>query len=113
MPIGENMYDVFDNETLSNNCVINWASLVNCLINSPWFGLVETEQFVANELYFITLCRHRLCDLYMQQWFGIISQRSSCILYKDLHVSFSFSQYLNITIALKHRVALTQFRTKT
>ena len=49
-----------------------------------------TEQLVANELYLITLCRQRLCDRYIQQWFGIISQRSSCILHKDLHVSYLF-----------------------
>ena len=34
------------------------------------------------------------------------------MLYKDLHVSFSFSEYLNITMPLKHKIALTKFRTK-
>ena len=105
------MYNVLYNATLSVNRVINWASLVKRLINSLGFGLVWTEQFVANELYFITSCKQRLCDQYIQQWFGIISQRSSCMLYKDLHVSF-FSDYLNITMPLKHIIALTKFRTK-
>ena len=63
-------------------------------------------------LFFISSCKQRLCDQYIQQWFGIISQRSSCMLYNDLHVSFSFSEYLNITMPLKHRIALTKFRTK-
>ena len=106
------MYNVLYNATLSVNRVINWASLVKSLINSLGFGLVWTEQFVANELYFITSCKQRLCDQYIQQWFGIISQRSSCMLYKDLHVSFSFSEYLNITMPLKHRIAFTKFCTK-
>ena len=111
-PLVKQMYNVLYNATLSVNRVINWASLVKSLINSLGFGLVWTEQFVANELYFITSCKQRLCDHYIQQWFGIISQRSSCMLYKDLHVSFSFSDYLNITMPLKHRIALTKFRTK-
>ena len=34
------------------------------------------------------------------------------MLNKDLHVSFSFSDYLNITMSLKHIIALTKFRTK-
>ena len=106
------MYNVLYNATLSVNRVINWASLVKSLINSLGFGLVWTEQFVASELYFITSCKQILCDQYIQQWFGIISQRSSCMLYKDLHVSFSFSEYLNITMPLKHRIAFTKFRTK-
>ena len=72
-----------------------------------------TEQFVANELYLIISCKQRLCDQYIKQWFGIISScMSSCMLYKDLHVSFSFSDYLNITMPLKHRIALTKFCTK-
>ena len=111
-PLVKQMYNVLYNATLSDNRVINWASLVKSLINSPRFGLVWTEQFVASELYFITSCKQRLCDQYIQQWFGIISQRSSCMLYKDLHISFSFSEYLNITMPLKHRIALIKFRTK-
>ena len=46
-----------------------------------------TKQFEANALHFIILCIQRLRDQYrpIHQWLGIISQRSSCILYKDLH----------------------------
>ena len=33
------------------------------------------------------------------------------MLFKDLHVSF-FSEFLNITMPHKHRIALTKFRTK-
>ena len=106
-PLVKQMYNVLYNATLSDNRVINWASLVKSLINSLGFGLVRTEQFVANELYFIALC-----DQYIQQWFGKISQMSNCILYNDLHVSFSVSEYLNITMPLKHRIALTKLRTK-
>ena len=82
----QQMYNIVYNATLSVNRVINWASLVKSLINGLGFGLAYTEQFVANELYFITSWKQRLCDQYIQQWFGIISQRSSCMLYKDLHV---------------------------
>ena len=110
-PLVKQMYNVLYNATLSDNRLINWASLVESLINSLGFRLVWIEQFVANELYFITLCKQRLCDQYIQQWFGIIRQRLSCILYKDLHVSFSFSEYLNMT--MPQRIALTKFRTKT
>ena len=109
-PLVKQMYNVgaLYNATLSDNRVINWASLVESLINSLGFGLVWTEQFVANEPYFISLSKQRLCEQYIQQWFGIIGQRSSCMLYKDLHVSFSFADYLNITMPLKHRIALTK-----
>ena len=34
------------------------------------------------------------------------------MLYKDLHILFSFSEYLNITMPLEHRIAITKFRTK-
>ena len=58
-PLVKLMYNVLYNATLSVNRVINWASLVKSLINSLGFGLVWTEQFVANELYFITSCKQR------------------------------------------------------
>ena len=89
-PLVKQMYNVLYCVTLSDKRVINSASLVKSLIISLGFGLVWTEQFVANEFYFITLCKQRLCDQYIQQWFGIISQMSSCMLYNDLHVSFFF-----------------------
>ena len=57
-PLVKQMYNVLYNATSSDNRVINWASLVKSLINSLGFGLVWIEQFVvANELYFITLCK--------------------------------------------------------
>ena len=90
------MYNVLYNATFSYNRVINWASIINSLR----FGHVGTEQFVADELYFITLCRQRLCDQYM------VWTKWSCILYNDLHFSFSFSEYLNITMPLEHTITL-------
>ena len=64
-PLVKQMYNVLHNATLSDNRVINWASLVKSLINSLGFGLLWTEQFVANEHYFITSCKQRLCDQYI------------------------------------------------
>ena len=42
-PLVKQMYNVLYNATLSDNRVINWASLVKSLINSLGFGLVWTE----------------------------------------------------------------------
>ena len=67
-PLVKLMYNVLYNATLSDNRVINLGCIVTSLINSLRFGLVWNEQFVANELYFITLCRQRLCDQYIKQW---------------------------------------------
>ena len=106
------IYSVLFNATLINIHVVNWASFVKKLINNLGFGEVWTRQTVENERNFINLCTQRLRDQFIQEWFANINNRPSCRLYKELHVTFNFSEYMNIIMPHKHKICLTKFRTR-
>ena len=105
-------YNTLYRDIVANDRGINWATSVRDLLCGLGFGEVWYQQGVGNKAAFINVCRQRLRDQSIQQWFGFVRNKSGCILYRELKGEFIFSKYLNVIKSKKHRVALTRFRTR-
>ena len=104
----KSMYSQVD----ENNNIINWAVCGRDLLLGLGFWEVWYQQGVANKSLFLRTCRQRLRDQYIQQWYGPLRDRSSCLLYQELKNEFDYSEYLKSIKCHKWRVALTRFRTR-
>lgn len=107
-----NSYMSLYNNIVDNNRSVNWVVGVRNLLNGLGFGEVWYQQGVVNKTLFIRTCKQRLCDQYIQQWFGALRDRSGCLLYRELKIEFVYSEYLNVVRCFKWRTALTRFRTR-
>ena len=92
-----------------NAMLENWASLVRKLLCSIGCNEVWLQQGVSNRHSFLRQCKR---DIYIQNWSELINLKSSCLLYKNVHVDFKLSKYLILVNVKKHRLALTKFRLK-
>ena len=62
----------------------NWVIRVRNLLNNTGFSIVWQNQGVGNEIEFLTLLRHRLQDMFIQDW------------HSRLDLSLRASQYRNL-----------------
>ena len=89
--------------------VVTWVTLVKDLLNKCGMGNYWFEQFVGDERYFIAVFKERLQDIFLQEWYGELSQTSDLRLYKHIKISFKYESYLN-ECSRALRVAATKVR---
>ena len=95
-----------------NTMLENWTSLDRKLLCSMGCNEVWLQQGVSNRHSFLRQCKQRLRDIYIQNWSELIHLKSSCFLYKNVHVDFKLSKYLIVVNVKKHRLAHIKFRLK-
>lgn len=98
--------------TVGENRDVNWVYCVKNLLCELGFAGVWHAQGVANRTQFLKQCKQRLQDQYIQQWYGGLRVRTSCLLYREIKQEFGISEYLKCVKCLKWRVALTRFLTR-
>ena len=72
------------------------------------FGEVWLNQEVGNEKLFLTAFKQRIGDTYLQTWNQNINNNRKSILYKEIP-PYVYLRHIKI---IKHRIALTHFRTR-
>ena len=76
------------------------------------FGEVWLNQGVGDEKLFLAAFKQRIGDTYLQTWNQKINSNRKSILYKEFQITFSPCVYLRHVKNIKHRIALTHFRTR-
>ena len=89
--------------------VTTWATLVRDMLNNCGFGNFWADQYVENEVKFMSMLKQRLYDIYKQDWCGEIGQTSDHRLYKHIKDAFCYEKYLNVC-PLNLRIPLTKLR---
>ena len=87
----------------------NWASLVKRLLCNLGFFHVWLSQGVGNHVSFLNMCKQRLSDNYLQEWFGKVKHSSDTMLYRYVKLQFDYSEYLNILNLPLYRYTMTKF----
>ena len=94
----------------SDNTIVNWAALVRYMLFNLGFGYAWMQQGVTNRTYFISLFKQRLRDQYIQQWFTLVSTRSSCSIYKNVTNHFRCQNYFHMVTNCTHIISLIRFQ---
>ena len=87
----------------------SWASEMKRLIESLGLNYAWLQQGVGNINSFISLCKQRLNDQFIQKWSEEINSSSRADTYK-LFSDFGFKPYLNDVTVTKFRKSFTRLR---
>ena len=68
------------------------------------------KQEVLNTRHFKALCKTKLKDLYIQNWFTLLKESKCCANYRSFKQSFNFEKYLT-KLPTKYTIAICKFRT--
>ena len=96
-----------DIEILPNK--VSWASNVKSLLESLGLNHAWINQSVGNSKAFLSLCKQRLTDQFVQTWQAEINDSTRADSYK-LFSDFGFKSYLNVISITKFRTDLTRLR---
>lgn len=88
---------------------VNWASLVRHLLLSLGFYEVWLNQGVGDYAKFISLCRQRLNDTFIQNWRARLENSTRALFYNRIAV-FQFQPYLEKVNVLKFSQAFSRLR---
>ena len=86
---------------------VNWASLVRHLFLSLGFYEVWLNQGVGDDAKFISLCRQRLNDTFIQNWRARLENSTRALFYNRIAV-FQFQPYLEKVNVLKFSQAFSR-----
>ena len=89
--------------------VQNWASSVQCLLESPGFNNVWLFQCVGNINAFLVVVKQRLTDNFIQNWNERIQTSSHARTYSLFH-DFSYKTYLDVVKIEKFRFVMSRIR---
>ena len=68
------------------------------------------KQEVLNTRHFKALCKTKLKDLYIQNWFTLLKESKCCANYRSFKQSFNLEKYLT-KLPTKYTIAICKFRT--
>ena len=91
---------------------VNWVSLVRNLLYEHGFGYVWQAQSVGDTGGFLRVFKMRSHDMYRQQWHVHLTNSHKSFSYRLFHESWASCDYLKLIMNAKHRLALTQLRTR-
>ena len=80
------------------------------MLNDTGFSHLWNNQGVTNEVWFLSMTRQRLQDIYVQCWRSILNESSRASLYKHFSQTFCYKQHLDYVDDEKFRYALTRLR---
>ena len=73
------------------------------------FNNVWLSQGVANINMFLSLCKQRLKDQFIQEWFSTVGEMSETSWYRHIKQEFGYSTYLEVLTVPKYRYSLSRF----
>lgn len=91
---------------------VNWVSLVRNLLYEHGFGYVWQAQSVGDTGGFLRVFKMRSLDMYRQKWHIHLTNSHKSFSYRLFHESWASCDYLKLIMNAKHRLALTQLRTR-